>query len=220
MDMTPERWQYTRDYLRRTFGAQDAHLDGLMDEATRAGLPDIAVSPEVARLLKMLTQTTPGRLAIELGTLAGYSAIWIARGLKPGGKLYTVELDDKHADFAQDQLAKAGVDDRVELIRGAGIEVLEDLAQRLAPGSVDVVFFDAIKTEYPAYFERARPLIAVGGWLIADNVLGAGSWWIDDEENASRAAVDELNRTLAADDDFEATCVPLREGLLLAQRVR
>jgi caffeoyl-CoA O-methyltransferase len=220
MQMTPDRWTYTRDYLRRTFGAQDDHLEGLMEEAVRAGLPDIAVSPEVGRLLMMMAQTTQGRLAIEVGTLAGYSAIWLARGLQEGGKLYTIELDPKHADFAEQQLAKAGVIERVELLRGAGLEVLDDLVARLQPGSVDVLFVDAVKTEYPAYFAKARALIGVGGWFIADNVLGAGDWWIDDEEHRSRAAVDELSRTLAADEDFEACCVPLREGVLLARRVR
>ncbi len=100
------------------------------------------------------------------------------------------------------------------------LDVLDDLVARLAPGSVDVLFFDAVKTEYPAYFKKARELIAVGGWLIADNVLGAGDWWIDDEEHPSRRAVAELSRALAADEAFEACCVPLREGVLLARRVR
>jgi predicted O-methyltransferase YrrM len=77
-----------------------------------------------------------------------------------------------------------------------------------------------VKSEYPEYFRIARRLLAVGGLLIADNVLGTGGWWIDDEANASRGAVDELNRTLAADPDFEAACVPLREGLLIARRER
>jgi predicted O-methyltransferase YrrM len=220
MEMTPERWDYTRDYLGRTFGAQDEHLSGLMDDAASRGIPAIAVSAEVGRLLTLLTSTTPGRLAIEVGTLAGYSAIWLARGLREGGKLHTIELKDEHADFAEEQYAKAGVADRVVQERGSGLDVLERLAKELEPGSVDVVFLDAVKTEYPEYFRIARPLIAKGGWLIGDNVLGAGSWWIDAEDNDSRNAVDELNRTVAADPDFEATCVPLREGLLLARRVR
>ncbi len=219
MDMTPERWNYTRDYLRKTFGDEDAHLAGLMQEAVRAGLPDIAVSPEVGRLLTLLVQTSEGRRGIEVGTLAGYSAIWLARGLRDDGKLYTIEAEDKHAAFAEEQLARAGVAERVEVIRGKGLEVLDRLAAELGPGSVDFVFLDAIKTEYPDYFRKVRPLIKVGGWLIADNVLGAGNWWVDDEQNASRQAADELNRTLASDPDFLATAVPLREGVLLARRI-
>jgi len=81
MDMTADRWRYMADYSREVFGRQDPHLAGLMTEAIRAGLPDIAVRPEVGRLLKMLASTTRGRLAIEVGTLGGYSGIWITRGL-------------------------------------------------------------------------------------------------------------------------------------------
>lgn len=219
MEMTPERWDYTNAYLHRTFGDVDAHLAGLMDEAVAKGIPAIAVSPEVGRLLQLLVSTTDGRCAIELGTLAGYSAIWMARGLQPGGKLYTVELEEKHAAFAEEQLKRAGVADRVEVLRGKALDVLDDLATKLGPSSVDFLFFDAVKSEYPAYFQKARALVKKGGWLVADNVLGAGDWWIDAERNASRKAVDELNRTLASDPDFLVTAVPLREGVLLARRM-
>lgn len=219
MEMTPERWSYTREYLRRTFGAEDEHLAHLMKEAVASGLPDIAVSPEVGKLLALLVSTTEGRTAIEVGTLAGYSAIWIARALKPGGRLYTIEAVPRHADFAERALAEAGVADRVEVRRGTGLDELERLSEELPPASVDFLFLDAVKMEYPAYFAKARGLIRPGGWLVADNVLGTGSWWIDDEGNASRRAVDELNRALASDPAFLATGVPLREGLLLARRL-
>lgn len=218
IEMTPERWRYTSAYLRDTFGSQDDHLEGLMARAVERGLPDIAVSADVGRLLRMLTSMTRGRLAIEVGTLAGYSAIWIARGLQVGGRLITIESNDAHADFAQGEFQKAGVVDRVEQRRGFGIEVLKALADELEPGSVDVLFLDAVKTEYPAYFRIARPLVASGGLVIADNVLGSSRWWIDHEGDENREAADELNRTLAADPEFEAVAVPLREGVLIARR--
>ena len=82
-DMTPETWDFINDYSRDVFGDQDEHLAGLMDEAIAAGLPAIAVGPDVGRLLMILTSMTRGRLAIEVGTLAGYSGIWITRGLAP-----------------------------------------------------------------------------------------------------------------------------------------
>lgn len=220
IEMTPDRWRATSRWLHEVFPDPDAHLASLMDEATKAGIPDIAVSPDVGRLLQLLTSTTKGRRAIELGTLAGYSAIWIARGLAPDGKLLTVELDEKHARFAEAQLAKAGVASKVEVRRGAALDVLPKLAQELGPGSVDVLFFDAVKTEYPEYWRLAKPLLAEGGLLIADNVMGAGSWWIDDVGNASRDAVDRLCRAVSSDPDMLATAVPLREGVLIAKRVR
>jgi predicted O-methyltransferase YrrM len=217
MPMTPERWAYTSDYLRRTFGREDATLEGLRERAIAAGLPDIAVSGDVGSLLSLLASTTKRRFAIEVGTLGGYSAIWIARGFAPG-RLVTIEYDAKHADFAEAELRRAGLADRVELRRGAGLEVLESLARELDPGSVDFVFIDADKREYPAYWERLRPLVAPGGLFVADNVLGTSGWWIDDEGHPAREAVDSLSRALAADPEFDAAAVPIREGLLIARR--
>jgi len=163
--------------------------------------------------LKILTSMTPGRLAIEVGTLAGYSGIWIARGLAPGGRLITIEYEDKHADFAERQFEIAGVADRVEVRRGAGIEVLGDLVEELEPGSVDVLFLDAIKPEYVDYFRVARDLIAPGGLVLADNVYGSGAGWIDEGQGT-----DDFNRLIAGDPDFEAVAVPLRQGVMIARR--
>jgi predicted O-methyltransferase YrrM len=211
--MTPETWDFLNDYSHRVFGHQDEHLAGLMDEAVAAGLPAISVGPDVGRLLMVLTSLTPGRLAIEVGTLGGYSGIWIARGLGDGGRLVTIEADDKHADFAARQFERAGVADRVELRRGAGLDVLAALAGEIEPGSVDVVFLDAVKHEYPGYFELARPLLAPGGLVIADNVYGTGAGWIDQGHGT-----DEFNRMIAADPLFEAVAFPFREGVLVARR--
>lgn len=218
MKMTPQRWRDTMEYSQRVFGTQDEHLAGLMAEAVRAGLPDIAVSADVGRLLMMMTSTTGGRLAVELGTLAGYSGIWIARGLAPGGRLITVESERTHAEFAVAQFEKAGVDDRVEVRVGPALQVLPDLARELGPGSVDAVFLDAVKLEYPDYWTLVRPLIAPGGVVMADNVLGSNTWWIDDEDDPNRAAADQLNRAVAEDPDFEAVAIPLRAGVLVGRR--
>ncbi len=190
-----------------------------MDEAVEIGLPNIAVSADVGRLLMILTSMTRGQLAIELGTLGGYSGIWIARGLKPGGRLVTIEPEQAHADFAKVQFERAGVDDRIEMRCGPALDVLPKLAQELDPNSVDVVFIDAVKTEYPDYWEMVRPMIATGGLVLADNVLGSGSWSIEDEAQPQRAAVDRFNRLVADDPDFEAVVVPLRNGVLVGRRI-
>jgi predicted O-methyltransferase YrrM len=226
MDMTPERWNWTCSYLRDVFGVEDVHLRSLVPRALAAGLPDIAVSADVGRLLMMLTGMTGGgagaTLAIEVGTLGGYSGIWIARGLAPGGRLITIEPDPKHADFAGREFAAAGLGDSVELRRGTGLDLLPRLAAEFGPGAVDVVFLDALKREYPGYFEAIRPSIAVGGLLMADNVLGSHHWTIDQPpgRNPDRDGADHLNRMLAADPDFEAVALPLREGVLVARRMR
>ena len=217
-EMNASRWDYTSRYLRDVFGAEDDHLSTLSDRAREAGLPEIAISPDVGRLLLLLTSMTRGRFAVEVGTLGGYSAMWIARGLRPGGRLLTIEANLGHAAFAEREFAAAGLDERVEVRAGLGLEVLAELARDRAAGSVDLLFMDAVKTEYPAYFDVARELIAPGGLVIADNVLGTSSWWIDEEAHPDRIAVDALNRRLAADPAFEAVAVPMREGLLIARR--
>lgn len=217
MEMTPDRWTYTCRYLEETFGRSDRHLQGLRERALAAGLPDIAVTADVGRLLQLLASTTAGRLGIEVGTLGGFSGIWIARGL-PRGRLITIERDDKHADFALAQFEGAGVAGQIELRRGAALPVLEALSRELSPGTVDFAFLDADKVEYPAYWAHLRPLIAKGGLLVADNVLGSGAWWVDQVDHPARKATDALNRSLAEDPEFDAVAVPLREGLLIARR--
>ncbi len=218
MDMTPQRWRYTNVYTHEVFGHQDEHLAGLMAEAAARGLPEIAVNAEVGRLLMMLTAMTSARLAIELGTLAGYSGIWIARGLAPGGRLITVEREPSYAAFAREQFSRAGVAERVDVRDGAALDVLPHLAAEFGPQSVDLFFLDALKTEYPDYWHLARPLIKPGGLIIADNVYGGGTWWIDDVGNEARQAIDRFNRLVADDPDFEAVAVPLRQGVWIGRR--
>ena len=216
-EFTKERFEYTNQYTRDVFGAQDAHLANLMADAVAAGLPDIAVSADVGRLLTLLVKLTDAKLVIELGTLGGYSTIWLARALAPGGKVITVESEEKHARFAEAQFAKAGVSDRVEVVRGKALDVLPGIVQRVGAESVDVLFYDAIKREYPDYWRLTRPTLKKGGLLVADNVLGA-SWWIDQVGHPDRDAVDAFNRSIAADETLDAACIPLREGLLVARR--
>jgi len=226
MDMTSSRWSTTTSYLIDVFGEQDEQLATLTPRAVAAGLPDIAVSPDVGRLLMLLAAMTGGgqgaRVAVEVGTLAGYSGIWIARGLARGGRLITIEFEAGHADFAQREFDAAGVSASVEIRRGPAMDVLPALAAEFRPGSVDFVFLDATKREYPDYFAVVRPLIAAGGLLVADNVLGSNAWWIDLPAGRSqdRDGADRFNRIVAADPDFEAVAVPIREGVLIARRMR
>lgn len=224
MDMTPVKWENTCAYLHDVFGRQDEHLAGLMARAVAAGLPDIAVSPEVGRLLRLLASLTNGgrgaRVALELGTLAGYSGIWIARGLGPGGRLITIEPNPLHADFARREFEHAGVGDAVRIIPAPALESIDHLRAELGPNSIDFVFIDAVKTEYEAYYAAVKPMLKPGGLLVADNALGS-SFWIDDPPGSSpeRDAVDRFNRAVASDHEFVAACVPIRQGVLIARKV-
>lgn len=213
MEMTPDRWTFTGEYAEEVFGYQDEHLAGLMDRAVEAGLPPIAVSADVGRLLHILVSMTEGQLAVELGTLGGYSGIWIARGLADDGHLVTIEFDDRHADFAAGEFETAGVADKVELLRGAALDVLPGLASRFGPASVDFAFVDAIKSEYVAYFRLLKPMLKQGSLLVADNVYGTGAGWIDEGHGT-----DEFNRVVASDPDFDAVATPMRQGLLIARK--
>jgi len=221
MDMTPDRWRATCAYLDDVFGHEEDRLATLMPRAVQAGLPDIAVSASVGRLLLMLAKTIGARTVVEAGTLGGYSGAWLARGLAPGGRLITIEPVDLHADFARGEFEALGLGGAVEIRRGFALDVLPALVDELGDGSVDVVFLDAIKSEYPGYLPHAKNLLRPGGLLIADNALGGGDWWIDDPErsNESRDGADRLNRMVAADEGFDAACVPIREGVLVARRV-
>lgn len=214
MPMTPERWDFLGSYADDVFGQYDDHLAELMHRAVAAGLPPIAVSSDVGRLLKILVSMTEGKQALELGTLAGYSGIWIARGLKRDGNLITVEFEDLHADFAQDEFERAGVADQVEIVRGAALDVLPGIASRLGSGSVDFVFLDAVKNEYVDYYHAIKPMIKTGGLLVADNVYGTGAGWID-----QGYGTDAFNRLVASDPDFDAVATPMREGVLIARRL-
>lgn len=221
--MDSGRWERIGAYIREVFGAEDEHLASIMPRAIEAGLPDIAVSAEVGRLLQILASLTNGGLgaglAVELGTLAGYSAIWIARGLAPGGRLITVESESSHARFAAGELERAGVSDRVEIKVASALASLAALREEFGDESLDFVFIDAAKEEYPEYLRLVRPMLKVGGVLVADNALGSNTWVVDEAGGASREGVDRFNRMLASDRGFIAACVPLRQGLAIARRI-
>ncbi len=224
MDMTPARWNATTEYLDELFGQDDEAMATLMERAIAAGIPDIAISASVGRFLLLLARLTGARTIVEVGTLAGYSGTWLARGLahtpdKPG-QLITIEPVPLHADFAQQHFETVGLAGRIDIRRSTGLEELPKLMSELGAGSVDLVFLDAIKTEYPDYLPHAKKLLRPGGLLVADNALGSGDWWIDQDPaaNESHAAADRFNRLVAADSDFDASCLPIREGVMVARK--
>jgi len=208
--------------IEELFAAEPAEWTRLREEAIEAGLPPISVGPAPGRLLSMLAALAReggARLAVEIGTLGGYSALCIARGMSPEGKLITIEAEEKHATFAREAFDRLG-ERRIEVREGKGLDLLPGLVAELGKGSTDLLFIDAIKTEYPGYYSAARPLVRSGGIVVADNVLGTGSFWIDAPQGSSdnRDAIDRFNRMVAADPDFESMIVPVRQGILVARR--
>ncbi|GJQ30117.1 MAG: putative O-methyltransferase [Phycisphaerae bacterium] len=225
MDMTPEHWRGSQAYLDEVFGdADDEHLRTLMPRAVAAGLPDIAVSPSVARFVGLLAHLathhprSTGRV-LEVGTLAGYSGIHLARNLRPGATLTTIEFEPKHAAFARAAFDAAGVGARVDIVVGAALDVLPRLARAFGDGSLDMVFLDATKVEYPRYLDLVTPMLRPGGILAADNILGS-HWWITDPPGSSpeRDAMDRFNRGLATSGHFQSAGVFAEHGIVIGLR--
>lgn len=216
-----------RDYVERTYAPEDPVLAEVRARSTKAGLPDIAVSALDGRLLTVLAAATGAKTCVEVGTLGGYSGLWIASALPYGGRLFTIEADDKHEDFAKREFDKAGVSRSVQIVSGLALNVLPRLSVEMGGNALDMAFIDADKREYPDYARLIKPMLRVGGILVADNALASGEWCLGDDPSTEsaksrpyREGADRMNRMLSDDQDFETTCVPIGHGVLIAVKTR
>lgn len=194
-------------YLRDLFWAEDDLLAEIATELREHDVP-IQVGADSGRVLQLLVATLPARRVLELGTLAGYSAIWMARGLGPGGRLDTIELDPRRADNAQRWLERAGVAHCVTILRGPALEVLPTLE----PG-YDLAFVDAVKTEYVAYLEQLLRLIRPGGLICADNVHWGGRIADPSVTDADTEGLRAFLRRIAAEPRLLSTVLSTGDGL-------
>jgi predicted O-methyltransferase YrrM len=179
-----------------------------------ADLPPINVSAEEGAVLGLLLRLVGARQVLEVGTLGGYSGIWIARALPAGGRLTTIEGSEKHAAFARQSFARAGVADRVELLLGEALDTLETLA-----GPYDAVFLDADKAPLARYFTAAMRLLRVGGLLLCDNTFMHGRVADPAARDADVKGMRAFNRLVAGDPRLVAAVIPVRDGLLAALKV-
>jgi caffeoyl-CoA O-methyltransferase len=201
-------------YVEGLFAPEDEALRAVRQAIVEAGLPEIQISAELGRLLQVLLTAVAARNVLEIGTLAGYSAIWMARALPPGGRVVSLEIDEARARLARQMAARAGVGDRIEVRVGAAASSLADLETQGA--RFDACFIDADKEGYPRYLAAARRLVRVGGLIMADNALWSGRVLDDDTADEGTRAVQALNRGLAADPGLDATILPVRDGLAVA----
>src|SRR5438046_8149383 len=155
----------TGDYISALFAPEDQLLASLREEADRTGLPPIAISADEGRLLQVLLTSIGARRVLEVGTLGGYSAICMARALPADGRLLTIEIEPKHADFARRYIKRAALSDRIEVRVGRALDVLPALDGE----RYDAMFLDADKEPLPTYFEWAPRPVRPGGFIIADN---------------------------------------------------
>jgi caffeoyl-CoA O-methyltransferase len=201
----------TGDYISALFAPEDELLVSLREEADRTGLPPISVSADEGRLLQVLLASIGARRVLEVGTLGGYSAIWMARALPADGELVSIEIEPRHAEFARRYIERAGLSDRIEIRVGRALDVLPSLDGE----QFDAVFIDADKEPMPTYFEWAVRLLRPGGLVIADNALWGGKVFDDAENDEKTKAVREFNRRMASDPRILSILVPTHDGVAI-----
>jgi predicted O-methyltransferase YrrM len=203
MSDTPHAaWAAVDDYFAAHLAPADPALDAALAANTAAGLPPHDVSPLQGQLLALFVRLTGARRVLEFGTLGGYSTIWMARALAPGGRVVTLEADPAHAAVARANLARAGVADRVGLHVGPALDTLPEVERAAAGSPFDLVFIDADKPNNPAYLAWALRLGRVGTLIVGDNVVREGgvvdSASADARVHGVRQFVEDLGRERAA----------------------
>jgi predicted O-methyltransferase YrrM len=203
--MTQELWTAVTEYLDELF-PPDPALSLALESSADAGLPAIAVSHDDGRMLQLLARLQKACLILEIGTLGGYSAIWLARALPEGGRLITLELEPKHAEVARRNLERAGLSDRVEVLIGPALESLPALVRRY-PEGFDLIFIDADKTGYPDYWKWAMKLSHPGTLIVADNVVRSGAVADPNSADPDVQAVRAYLALVAAEPRVQATVI-------------
>jgi len=199
----------TGDYIASLFAREDAVLMSLREQADRSGLPPIAISPDEGRLLQVLLRAIGAKRVLEVGTLGGYSAIWMARALPADGILLSIDIDADHAAFATRFIARAGLESVVTVRVGRALDVLPSLDGE----QFDAIFLDADKEPLPTYLDWALRLVRPGGMIIADNVLWGGKVLDASIDDDATRAVREFNRRFAEDPRITGIVVPTHDGV-------
>ncbi len=204
--MSDTRADRVDDAFEAWFVGNDIALDRALTTSAQAGLPPIAVSATQGKLLHILARMCGARRILEVGTLGGYSAIWLGRALAPGGRLITLEIDPAHADVARDNLKAAGLAAVAEVRLGAALDSLDSLIAAKAP-PFDLVFIDADKRNNPAYLRRALTLSHPGTVVIVDNVVRGGAVLDEASGDANVAGTRAVLEMLATDPRLCATAL-------------
>jgi predicted O-methyltransferase YrrM len=204
---TPEQWTEVDEYFSTRLLPDDPVLDHAGRAANDAGLPSIAVSPNQGKLLEILVRLARARSVLEIGTLAGYSTICMARALPPDGQLVTVEIDPQHAKVASANIAAAGLGNVVELILGSGLDIMPRLVSQ---GAVfDFMFIDADKQSIPQYFQFALQLSRPGSVIIVDNVVRDGKVMDGNSDDAAVLGVRKFVEMVSENSTVAATAIQM-----------
>lgn len=204
--MSQDTWTAVDRYIGDVLLSGDRAADAALDASAAAGLPAISVSPPQGKLLHLVARAMGARRILEVGTLGGYSAIFLARALPDGGRLVTLELDPKHAEVARANLARAGLAGRTEVRVGPANAAMRALAAEGA-GPFDLIFIDADKQGYPEYFTLALALAKPGTLIVTDNVVRDGAVADPASQDANVRAVRTLHEMIAAEPRVTATVI-------------
>jgi predicted O-methyltransferase YrrM len=204
--MSQELWTSVDRYITDLLAPSDPALEAALAASAEAGLPAINVAPNQGKLLQLLAQLQGARAILEIGTLGGYSTIWLARALPPGGRLITLEANPKHAEVARANLVRAGLAGVVELRLGRAQDTLPQLAAE-GRDPFDLIFIDADKTGYPEYFAWALKLSRRGSLIIADNVVRKGAVADPASSDPLVQGVRRFHELVAAESRVSATVI-------------
>jgi len=204
--MTQELWTHVDNYVVELLTPSDTVLDAALADSDAGGLPPINVAPNQGKLLEVLARSHRARRILEIGTLGGYSTIWLARALANDGRIVTLELDAHHADVARKNIARAGFAKNVEVLVGPAVQSLQSLiATNTEP--FDFVFIDADKEGYPQYLQLALALSNPGTMIVADNVVRDGEVIDPSSPDERVQGVREFLALAASDSRLEGTVV-------------
>jgi predicted O-methyltransferase YrrM len=204
--MPPERWAAVDSYIGESLVPADGVLEAALQASADAGLPPISVSPSQGKMLHVLARAQGARQILEIGTLGGYSAIWLARALPPGGRLITLEAEPRHAEVARANLAHAGLAEVTQVRVGPALDTLPRLH---AAGDVpfDLIFIDADKPGYPDYLSWSLRLSRPGTMIIADNVVRGGAVADSASRDVNVQGVRRFIEMMAAEPRISATVI-------------
>lgn len=215
--MDPQTLDACLDYTRELFAPEDDLLRSIRTQIETRNWPAIQVSPEEGRTLQVLLRAVGARRVVELGTLAGYSAVWIARALPSDGRLITIEKEPEYAAFAREAMRRGGLETVVEVREGPARRVLEEIATL---GPFDALFVDADKKGYPRYLEWGLAHVRPGGLILADNAYWGGAVADPAAGDPETRGVREYNRRAAEDPRLASVLLPVRDGLALSVVLR
>lgn len=205
-------------YLTRVSVRESDLLTRLREETQQLSVGRMQIAPEQGQFMRMLVGLLGAKRAVEIGTFTGYSAICIAEGLGEGGSLICCDTSDEWTQVARRYWAEAGLDSRISLELGPGVDTLNRLLAEGEAGSFDFAFIDADKQNYPAYYERCLELLRPGGIIAVDNVLWGGSVADESDQQPSTRAIRRFNDAVRHDDRVELSLVPIGDGVTLARK--